>query len=59
MYRWSKRLCLWISLSPRQFEGTLCVWFQIQVELDLKYQPPEGATGAWAEEDFGTSIQDR
>ncbi|KAB1262325.1 Fer-1-like protein 4 [Camelus dromedarius] len=25
----------------------------IQVELDLKYQPPEGATGAWAEEDFG------
>ncbi|XP_038428050.1 fer-1-like protein 4 isoform X1 [Canis lupus familiaris] len=31
----------------------------IQVELDLKYQPPEGATGAWAEEDFGTSIQDR
>ncbi|XP_045836531.1 fer-1-like protein 4 [Meles meles] len=30
----------------------------IQVELDLKYQPPEGATGAWAEEDFGASIQD-
>uniref|UniRef100_A0A2K6C476 C2 domain-containing protein n=1 Tax=Macaca nemestrina TaxID=9545 RepID=A0A2K6C476_MACNE len=25
----------------------------IQVELDLKYQPPEGATGAWSEEDFG------
>uniref|UniRef100_A0A2K5QBB5 C2 domain-containing protein n=1 Tax=Cebus imitator TaxID=2715852 RepID=A0A2K5QBB5_CEBIM len=31
----------------------------IQVELDLKYQPPEGATGAWAEEDFGAPIQDR
>ncbi|XP_047708318.1 fer-1-like protein 4 isoform X4 [Prionailurus viverrinus] len=30
----------------------------IQVELDLKYQPPEGAAGAWAEEDFGASIQD-
>ncbi|XP_019510714.1 PREDICTED: fer-1-like protein 4 [Hipposideros armiger] len=31
----------------------------IQVELDLKYQPPEGATGAWAEEDFGAPIQHR
>ncbi|EPQ16114.1 Fer-1-like protein 4 [Myotis brandtii] len=30
----------------------------IQVELDLKYQPPEGATGAWAEEDFGAPTQD-
>ncbi|XP_004746599.2 fer-1-like protein 4 [Mustela putorius furo] len=30
----------------------------IQVELDLKYRPPEGATGAWAEEDFGASIRD-
>ncbi|XP_025788448.1 fer-1-like protein 4 [Puma concolor] len=30
----------------------------IQVELDLKYQPPEGAAGAWAEEDFGASIRD-
>ncbi|XP_063489669.1 fer-1-like protein 4 isoform X2 [Symphalangus syndactylus] len=30
----------------------------IQVELDLKYQPPEGATGAWSEEDFGAPIQD-
>ncbi|XP_059115692.1 fer-1-like protein 4 [Peromyscus eremicus] len=30
----------------------------IQVELDLKYQPPEGAAGTWAEEDFGTRIQD-
>ncbi|EPY78283.1 otoferlin-like protein [Camelus ferus] len=30
----------------------------IQVELDLKYQPPEGATGAWAEEDFGAPIWD-
>ncbi|XP_039720122.1 fer-1-like protein 4 [Pteropus medius] len=29
----------------------------IQVELDLKYQPPEGATGTWAEEDFGAPIQ--
>ncbi|KAF3824842.1 hypothetical protein GH733_010176 [Mirounga leonina] len=48
---------------------TACVWRltgmpgthdrQIQVELDLKYQPPEGATGAWAEEDFGVSIRDR
>uniref|UniRef100_G3U6J9 C2 domain-containing protein n=1 Tax=Loxodonta africana TaxID=9785 RepID=G3U6J9_LOXAF len=32
---------------------------QIQVELDLRYQPPEGATGAWAEEDFGAPIRDR
>ncbi|XP_023570691.1 fer-1-like protein 4 isoform X2 [Octodon degus] len=31
---------------------------QIQVELDLKYQPPEGAAGTWAEEDFGAPIQD-
>ncbi|XP_049725507.1 fer-1-like protein 4 [Elephas maximus indicus] len=31
---------------------------QIQVELDLRYQPPEGATGAWAEEDFGAPIRD-
>ncbi|KAL6046825.1 hypothetical protein STEG23_005098 [Scotinomys teguina] len=31
---------------------------QIQVELDLKYQPPEGAAGTWAEEDFGTPIRD-
>ncbi|KAM6163837.1 fer-1-like protein 4 [Rhynchocyon petersi] len=31
---------------------------QIQVELDLKYQPPEGATGAWAEEDFAAPIRD-
>nr|XP_023482231.1 fer-1-like protein 4 [Equus caballus] len=31
---------------------------RIQVELDLRYQPPEGATGAWAEEDFGAPIQD-
>uniref|UniRef100_A0A8C7ERZ6 C2 domain-containing protein n=1 Tax=Neovison vison TaxID=452646 RepID=A0A8C7ERZ6_NEOVI len=31
----------------------------IQVELDLKYWAPEGATGALAEEDFGASIQDR
>ncbi|XP_045689005.1 fer-1-like protein 4 isoform X2 [Phyllostomus hastatus] len=30
----------------------------IQVELDLKYQPPEGASGAWAEEDFGAPIRD-
>ncbi|VTJ78099.1 Hypothetical predicted protein [Marmota monax] len=30
----------------------------IQVELDLKYQPPEGAAGAWAEEDFGALIRD-
>ncbi|XP_008568705.1 PREDICTED: fer-1-like protein 4 [Galeopterus variegatus] len=30
----------------------------IQVELDLKYQPPEGAAGAWAEEDFGAPIRD-
>ncbi|XP_004867924.1 fer-1-like protein 4 [Heterocephalus glaber] len=30
----------------------------IQVELDLKYQPPEGAAGAWAEEDFGSTIRD-
>ncbi|XP_006144124.1 fer-1-like protein 4 [Tupaia chinensis] len=30
----------------------------IQVELDLKYQPPEGATGAWAEEDFGALIHE-
>ncbi|CAO2578074.1 Fer-1-like protein 4 [Lemmus lemmus] len=30
----------------------------IQVELDLKYQPPEGAAGTWAEENFGTPIQD-
>uniref|UniRef100_A0A671FQ71 C2 domain-containing protein n=1 Tax=Rhinolophus ferrumequinum TaxID=59479 RepID=A0A671FQ71_RHIFE len=30
----------------------------IQVELDLKYLPPEGATGAWAEEDFGAPIRD-
>ncbi|XP_036100587.1 fer-1-like protein 4 [Molossus molossus] len=30
----------------------------IQVELDLKYQPPEGATGTWAEEDFGAPIRD-
>ncbi|XP_053783303.1 fer-1-like protein 4 isoform X4 [Desmodus rotundus] len=30
----------------------------IQVELDLKYQPPEGTSGAWAEEDFGTPIRD-
>ncbi|KAK1337438.1 hypothetical protein QTO34_002065 [Cnephaeus nilssonii] len=30
----------------------------IQVELDLKYQPPEGATGAWAEEDFGAPTRD-
>lgn len=29
------------------------------MELDLKYQPPEGAAGAWAEEDFGASIRDR
>ncbi|KAM9590431.1 fer-1-like protein 4 isoform 2-T2 [Trichechus inunguis] len=31
---------------------------QIQVELDLRYQPPEGAIGAWAEEDFGAPIRD-
>nr|XP_012610306.1 fer-1-like protein 4 [Microcebus murinus] len=31
---------------------------QIQVELDLKYQPPEGATGTWAEEDFGALVSD-
>ncbi|XP_077026342.1 fer-1-like protein 4 isoform X2 [Tamandua tetradactyla] len=31
---------------------------QIQVELDLKYQPPEGATGVWAEEDFGVPTPD-
>ncbi|XP_032758323.1 fer-1-like protein 4 [Rattus rattus] len=30
----------------------------IQVELDLKYQPPEGAAGTWAEEDFGAPIRD-
>ncbi|ERE71692.1 fer-1-like protein 4 [Cricetulus griseus] len=30
----------------------------IQVELDLKYQPPEGAAGTWVEEDFGTPIRD-
>ncbi|XP_055458302.1 fer-1-like protein 4 [Psammomys obesus] len=30
----------------------------IQVELDLKYQPPDGAAGTWAEEDFGTPIRD-
>ncbi|KAM6147451.1 fer-1-like protein 4 [Erethizon dorsatum] len=30
----------------------------IQVELDLKYQPPEGAAGVWAEEDFGAPIWD-
>ncbi|XP_054398188.1 fer-1-like protein 4 isoform X10 [Pongo abelii] len=30
----------------------------IQVELDLKYQPPEGAIGAWSEEEFGAPIQD-
>ncbi|XP_054430122.1 fer-1-like protein 4 [Pteronotus mesoamericanus] len=30
----------------------------IQVELDLKYQPLEGASGAWAEEDFGAPIRD-
>ncbi|XP_019065455.1 fer-1-like protein 4 [Fukomys damarensis] len=30
----------------------------IQVELDLRYQPPEGAAGAWAEEDFGSPIRD-
>ncbi|XP_033042129.1 fer-1-like protein 4 isoform X2 [Trachypithecus francoisi] len=30
----------------------------IQVELDLKYQPPEGATGSWSEEDFGAPVQD-
>uniref|UniRef100_A0A2K6GWG7 C2 domain-containing protein n=1 Tax=Propithecus coquereli TaxID=379532 RepID=A0A2K6GWG7_PROCO len=31
---------------------------RIQVELDLKYQPPEGATGTWGEEDFGALISD-
>nr|KAF6358494.1 hypothetical protein mPipKuh1_010321 [Pipistrellus kuhlii] len=30
----------------------------IQVELDLKYQPPEGAPGAWAEDDPGTPTRD-
>ncbi|XP_066093289.1 fer-1-like protein 4 isoform X1 [Saccopteryx bilineata] len=30
----------------------------IQVELDLKYQPPEGTAGTWAEEDFGAPIRD-
>ncbi|KAF5917829.1 hypothetical protein HPG69_009982 [Diceros bicornis minor] len=30
----------------------------VQVELELKYQPPEGATGAWVEEDFGAPIRD-
>lgn len=55
-----------ILSAPCQFEGTdlegtdvCCIWFQIQVELDLKYQPPEGAAGTWAEEDFGTPIRDR
>ena len=28
-------------------------------ELDLKYQPSEGGTGVWAQEDFGAPIQDR
>ncbi|KAB0383532.1 hypothetical protein FD755_005449 [Muntiacus reevesi] len=31
---------------------------RVQVELDLKYQPPEGATGVWAQEDFGAPIRD-
>uniref|UniRef100_A0AC11B0N8 Uncharacterized protein n=1 Tax=Ovis aries TaxID=9940 RepID=A0AC11B0N8_SHEEP len=30
----------------------------VQVELDLKYQPPEVATGVWAQEDFGAPIRD-
>ncbi|XP_044517518.1 fer-1-like protein 4 [Gracilinanus agilis] len=30
---------------------------QIQVELDLKYQPPDGAAGAWTEEDFVSHIR--
>ncbi|XP_040103383.1 fer-1-like protein 4 isoform X1 [Oryx dammah] len=30
----------------------------VQVELDLKYQPPEVAAGVWAQEDFGAPIRD-
>ncbi|XP_074068175.1 fer-1-like protein 4 [Macrotis lagotis] len=30
----------------------------IQVELDLRYQPPDGAAGAWTEEDFISHIRD-
>lgn len=57
-----KGIVLGLLLAPWQFEGpwgTLCIWLQIQVELDLKYQPPEGATGAWAEEGFGAPTRDR
>lgn len=51
----------WYSLSPMSVWGNprAPYFFQIQVELDLKYQPPEGAAGTWAEEDFGTPIRDR
>ncbi|KAF4023595.1 hypothetical protein G4228_015468 [Cervus hanglu yarkandensis] len=30
----------------------------VQVELDLKYQPPEGAAGVWTQENFGAPIRD-
>ncbi|XP_031805176.1 fer-1-like protein 4 [Sarcophilus harrisii] len=31
---------------------------RIQVELDLRYHPPDGAAGAWSEEDFLSHIRE-
>ncbi|ELR53294.1 Fer-1-like protein 4 [Bos mutus] len=46
-----------LVLREALVDKNLCV-SPVQVELDLKYQPPEVATGVWAQEDFGAPIWD-
>lgn len=40
-------------------QAVLIFWFQVYIELDLRYQPPEGSAGTWVEEDFVYQMKDR
>uniref|UniRef100_A0A8D0DJR1 C2 domain-containing protein n=1 Tax=Salvator merianae TaxID=96440 RepID=A0A8D0DJR1_SALMN len=68
VYNCSK-LCCTLPLSgthkPLKFNLLVTdkiLWFsfllQIYVELDLRYQPPDGAAGTWVEEDFVYQMND-
>ncbi|XP_044155415.1 LOW QUALITY PROTEIN: fer-1-like protein 4 [Bufo gargarizans] len=50
----SGRLVLTESLVDKNYSIT-----GINVELDIRYQPAQGAVGAWVGNDFFTSVEDR
>ncbi|XP_010080357.1 PREDICTED: fer-1-like protein 4, partial [Pterocles gutturalis] len=49
----SGRLILWEALIDRNHRVT-----DIYIELDLRYQPPDGSAGTWVEEDFVYQMKD-